>query len=841
MGTLLRIVLKTIAGVLMLLVTTVLVLTFIGVTVDLSFLRGGVEASASKALDRKVVIAGPVELEFSNWPALEVNDVSIANVDGAPQDKFLVAGLARLQIGIFPLLRGDIDIADITAEDVSLNLYSDAQGNPNWVFGGQAKATEKAPEPTRAGDDDVDATPAGKGDDKLITFAGLDNLSLKNISVNYHDAALGKDLAFELDTMVGKAPEGAPMMLDFKGQVQDKTYDLALQGGPVSELLARQQPWDFSLKGEVVDRQIVARGDMQLRGHTPDINLEFGIRDFDVGAILAALGLVEGMQASLGDVGFRVSINGDSLQEVLQQSTMAFAVRGGSWKVHVPNTEAYIDINDLHGDILVEKGNAVTMKLDGVIDRTPVKLLISGAPLVEYVTNQDEIPLTIDAAFAKSQFSFASTVKLPISERDVSLSLKVSSERIDHLNELLHLELPPIGPVTFESRLDITKQLFDLSTLDVQVGDSKLDGSLRLDMTPAKPKLDIAMVSKLIQIDDFDTGKTDETGEPPVDGEDDAASAESEKPEEAEASAEEPVGERRQLLSYEVLNAFDADVKIEAQEVMSGADRLGSGLMNINLKDARLAVEPLNVSLPGGSIKVNMDYTPSPTDVTFNVNADIDEFDVGVLVRRRKPESDMGGRFFLKAGIHSRAADLASVMENAEGTFDFALVPKNFSAGIVDLWAVNLLAAIMDKSTEKDDSEINCVIVRTGMKDGLMEEKAIYLDTSNMYVVGKSMVNFKTRELEIKMAPKAKRPEFFSVAIPIQVKGSFDDFGLKIGVVRMTGQVISFITSPIHVPIRRVFTDAKPEDGIDACKAAWFKAREDGAGNNTEQVDKPAG
>ena len=52
MGTLLRIVLKTSAGVLMLLVTSVLVLTFIGVTVDLSFLRGGVEASASKALDR---------------------------------------------------------------------------------------------------------------------------------------------------------------------------------------------------------------------------------------------------------------------------------------------------------------------------------------------------------------------------------------------------------------------------------------------------------------------------------------------------------------------------------------------------------------------------------------------------------------------------------------------------------------------------------------------------------------------------------------------------------------------------------------------------------------------
>ena len=32
----------------------------------------------------------------------------------------------------------------------------------------------------------------------------------------------------------------------------------------------------------------------------------------------------------------------------------------------------------------------------------------------------------------------------------------------------------------------------------------------------------------------------------------------------------------------------------------------------------------------------------------------------------------------------------------------------------------------------------------------------------------------------------------------------------------MTAQILSFITSPIHVPIRRIFTDE-----VEACKAAW--------------------
>jgi len=108
---------KSTAWLLALLVVIVLVLSLVGVKVDLSHLRGGVEVAAGQALGREVTIAGPVELEFSNWPALEVSNVRIANAPGAAQPDFLSAGLARLQIGVFPLLRGEINIAEITAEE----------------------------------------------------------------------------------------------------------------------------------------------------------------------------------------------------------------------------------------------------------------------------------------------------------------------------------------------------------------------------------------------------------------------------------------------------------------------------------------------------------------------------------------------------------------------------------------------------------------------------------------------------------------------------------------------------------------------------------------------------
>jgi uncharacterized protein involved in outer membrane biogenesis len=137
---LLRILFKSFAALLAFLVITIVVLIFTGVTVNLDFMRVGVEAAASKALDRDVSILGPVELELSNWPALDISDVKVANVDGGISSHLLNAGFARMQLGIFPLLKGEINIADITAENVTLNFESDADGNPNWIFGKPGKA-----------------------------------------------------------------------------------------------------------------------------------------------------------------------------------------------------------------------------------------------------------------------------------------------------------------------------------------------------------------------------------------------------------------------------------------------------------------------------------------------------------------------------------------------------------------------------------------------------------------------------------------------------------------------------------------------------------------------------
>ena len=83
----------TIGLLLSLIVITIAGLMYFGVTFNLEFLKGGVETSAEAALGRKVSIKGPVFLEFSDWPAIEVQNVQIANLPDAIDPVFSMLGL----------------------------------------------------------------------------------------------------------------------------------------------------------------------------------------------------------------------------------------------------------------------------------------------------------------------------------------------------------------------------------------------------------------------------------------------------------------------------------------------------------------------------------------------------------------------------------------------------------------------------------------------------------------------------------------------------------------------------------------------------------------------------
>jgi uncharacterized protein involved in outer membrane biogenesis len=460
-------------------------------------------------------------------------------------------------------------------------------------------------------------------------------------------------------------------------------------------------------------------------------------------------------------------------------------------------------------------GKPFTLTLKGMLLKEPYNTTVvigSLKELLEENTSRMEIKTDI----AKTRFEFAGTIDLAQVNRSLKLKASVAGDNLDSLNGLLKLDLPPIKSYRAGAQLTLQKKRAELSDFIVQVGQSKLTGKMTVDNSGAVLKSNIELASPLIQLSDFETGDwspQENASEKPVPEGDKKRENTAAAPKDEKAMSGEDFAE---LLSPEVLAGYDVEMNVKVDKVLSGSDELGSGSLTATMKEGRFSIDPVKLNIPGGSFTLAASLKPDEKAPQASVRVVMEKFDFGVIVRRANPKADMGGRINLDVDLKSSAGSFDKLMANGNGYFDFSGRLENLKAGIIDLWAVNLIAAVVSND-EKDASKINCVVGRWTMKDGLLKPDVFLIDTSKIRICAKGQVDFRKEHIDLQMAPTPKKAEYFSLATPIEVKGKFTDFGVGIQPGGLIGTTVNFIASPVTTTFKRLFGKELPADGSDVC------------------------
>lgn len=386
-------------------------------------------------------------------------------------------------------------------------------------------------------------------------------------------------------------------------------------------------------------------------------------------------------------------------------------------------------------------------------------------------------------------------------------ALRVEGERLEGLGPYLAMSLPPWGPYRFEARFEAFGGGRLDAAVECEVGGSALTGELTLDRNHEPPRVTVSLVAPTIQLTDFALGDWSAFGDEPAEG---GAS----QPDESA-----PAPRDRPLLSSEIVQSLDATLDVRVDRVAYGEDRLGAGKLEASLRDGRLELGPLQIDVAGGRIagESTLEVTPSGTSAALRWT--MRRFDYGILARRAKPGTDMAGLLAMEVDLRASAPSGHKLMQHASGRFDVAVFPDHLAAGIIDLWAVNLAAAALP-AVAGDESKVNCMVVMMDMENGVMSEHTLLVDTSRITVHGRARFDFGAETVELTLAPVAKRPEFFSAATPVHIEGSFDDFDLDVRTIDVLGTVARVLTSPVSVPIRRVFSSPTGPQDAETCMAA---------------------
>ena len=425
------------------------------------------------------------------------------------------------------------------------------------------------------------------------------------------------------------------------------------------------------------------------------------------------------------------------------------------------------------GELKSAAGSAVRMDLKGSLDNVPVSIAIQTASAVDLLNPSLSIPLKISADTSGATIQLSGNIERPFKQKDAVFALDMRGARFDNLNTLVKASLPPWGPWSASGKFRMSSSGYEVSSLLLQVGDSMLSGYGKLETKTVPPRIDVMLVAPTIQLDDFRFGDWSPNKIKPVE-------IKLESNEALQKKKMETRNQAQKLLSREILQRQNANITIRVDQVLSGKDVLGSGKLEAQLNKGRAEIGPVIVNTPGGSAMLKLVYETGEKDVAFELKTEVKHFDYGILARRIDKKSEMRGIFSLDVHVSAQAQYLDDLLRYGKGHIDFAIWPENLKSGLLDIWAVNALMALLPAIDSSNESKVNCAIGRFALSEGKLRHKKFIIDTSRMRVTGKGEADFVTEKIQLYAQPHAKKPQFLSFAIPVELSGRFDDF--KVGV-----------------------------------------------------------
>lgn len=577
----------------------------------------------------------------------------------------------------------------------------------------------------------------------------------------------------------------------------------------IREGYMQSSPFFATVAGQRLDGALM----IDSRHSEPHAQLWVFAKQIDAGRLARELRLAQGINLSVGSVSLYLDSRSGSLSGFIANAQVLGEVSSGLLSWHDASGKPVGRIRLDKGSIVAAPGQPVSLALLGDIDELPVNLSLRSAAAKDLLDPTRRVPFELTMSAAKSLLSLSGTLDRNMEARDIELNMKASGDRLDTLDRLARVALPPWGPWSAEGRLRLSQRGYALQGMLLRLGSSTLQGEGTLDNSAAVPKLDVRLASPQIQLDDFKLAGWSATDAPPSQPLGVALNQEALRKKAAQTS-----DQVQGLLSRETLRTHQASMVVTVERVLSGPDVLGGGRLEARLADGRALISPVSLQMPGGSANLSLSYEPRESDVLADLKITADRFDYGVLGRRLKPGSDLAGRFSLNVDVRSQAPKLSEALRHGSGTLDFAIWPQDMKSGVFDLWAVNLFLALLPTIDPKNESRVNCAIGRFTVSEGKLTQKKLVIDTSKMRVTGNTAIDLAKERLYMRLQPQAKTAQFLSLATPLEVKGSFLDYSISPNAGDVLDTALRMATSIVWVPIQRLLSAKVPEDGSDVCE-----------------------
>jgi AsmA protein len=405
---------------------------------------------------------------------------------------------------------------------------------------------------------------------------------------------------------------------------------------------------------------------------------------------------------------------------------------------------------------------SLVFSADGRLLGQPLQASGSGGAVLAWRDESTPYPLQVKATLGATRVQAEGTVTGLFQLTAMDLKLALVGDSLAALYPLIGVALPPTPSYSSSGRFVRSGRQWRYENFAGRIGDSDIAGSLQVDTGGPRNKLTGALVSKQLSLADLGPAVGSRMAAP----EGGAPQAKS-KPAPTRMLPDIPFDTERWA-------SLDADVTLRAQTLLRDKalplDRLQFHLL---LQDGVLTLDPLAFELAGGELQglVTLDSRKAPMLGRARLQLR------GLLLGRLLPTVDLSknsiGQLNGDIELAGQGATVGQMLATASGRVSLVAQNGRISRLLMEQTGLHLIEILQLTLAGDQTVGLRCAVADFGVIGGVMQARALVLDTDVNTLTGSGQVNLGDESLALTIVPRTKVSSVVALRSPVYVKGTF--------------------------------------------------------------------
>jgi uncharacterized protein involved in outer membrane biogenesis len=344
------------------------------------------------------------------------------------------------------------------------------------------------------------------------------------------------------------------------------------------------------------------------------------------------------------------------------------------------------------------------------------------------------------------------------------------------------------------------------SDLVAASGQSDMRGTVSIDTSSGRPKIDADIESQLLRLSDL------------------GARAAGREPKPAPAK---PLLLSDATLSPYAVRHGDGVVNFQASRVDVAHVSLHAVSAKVTIDHGVLTMSPLLADVLGGKLRAQLTLDATTDVPRANLDLTISDLQLAQIGRKGTGPPPIEGPLQARVTVTGRGSSIHQVAATANGTLVAVLPRGAIRDAFAELTGIDLrgLGLLLTKS--KQEAAVRCGVASFAAHEGTLTAQTLVMDTDPVLIDGSGQIHLDSEALEMTLRGHPKGARLFRLNLPLDLRGSLARPSIEIGA-RTSGQAAQAALGGVLTPVAAVLSFVDPKLSKNADCAALLAAAKAG-------------